>query len=120
LKSGCNEEENEEILKLLFKNIPKKKVMLNSPIFVNLFFGIPINSTTFSRFYVCKLYSTPTLAICLFTFLCSICRGIVYFSFRNNRLFINDDFIIRQSGAWDVTMKLLSQDSDYNVTIVLA
>jgi hypothetical protein len=23
LKSGCNEEENEEILKLLFKNIPK-------------------------------------------------------------------------------------------------
>jgi putative membrane protein len=24
LKSGCNEEENEEILKLLFKNIPKR------------------------------------------------------------------------------------------------
>jgi hypothetical protein len=38
LKSGCNEEENEEILKLLFKNT-KKGVML-TPIFVNLFFGI--------------------------------------------------------------------------------
>jgi putative membrane protein len=25
LNSGCNEEENEEILKLLFKNIPKKR-----------------------------------------------------------------------------------------------
>jgi putative membrane protein len=26
---------------------------------------------------------------------------IVYFSFRNNRLFINHNFIIKQSGAWD-------------------
>jgi hypothetical protein len=74
LKSGCNEEENEEILKLLFKNIPKKGVML-TPIFVNLFFGIPINSTTFSRFfYVCKLYSTPTLQYVYLLPLCSICR----------------------------------------------
>jgi putative membrane protein len=104
LKSGCNEEENEEILKLLFKNIPKR-VML-TPIFVNLFFGIPINSTTFGFFYVCKLYSTPTLAICLFTFYV-LFVGIVYFSFRNNRLFINDDFIIRQSGAWDVDNEII-------------
>jgi hypothetical protein len=37
LKSGCNEEENEEILKLLFKNIPKKRGNAY-PIFVNLFF----------------------------------------------------------------------------------
>jgi putative membrane protein len=34
-------------------------------------------------------------------------RGIVYFSFRNNRLFINDDFIIRQSGAWDVDNEII-------------
>jgi putative membrane protein len=33
--------------------------------------------------------------------------GIVYFSFRNNRLFINDDFIIRQSGAWDVDNEII-------------
>jgi hypothetical protein len=36
LKSGCNEEENEEILKLYLKTY-KKGVML-TPIFVNLFF----------------------------------------------------------------------------------
>jgi putative membrane protein len=28
--------------------------------------------------------------------------AIVYFGFRNDRLFITDNFIIRQSGAWDV------------------
>jgi hypothetical protein len=59
-------------------------------IFVNLFFGIPINSTTFSRFFY-VLAIQQQLLLCLFTSLCSICRGIVYFSFRNNRLFINDD-----------------------------
>jgi putative membrane protein len=32
--------------------------------------------------------------------------GIVYFSFRNNRLFINDDFII-SSGAWDVDNEII-------------
>jgi putative membrane protein len=43
----------------------------------------------------------------IYFLLCSICRGIVYFSFRNNRLFINDDFIIRQSGAWDVDNEII-------------
>jgi putative membrane protein len=42
----------------------------------------------------------------IYFLLCSICRGIVYFSFRN-RLFINDDFIIRQSGAWDVDNEII-------------
>jgi putative membrane protein len=107
LKSGCNEEENEEILKLLFKTYQKKGVML-TPIFVNLFFGIPINSTTFSRFTFANYIQHQPCNMFIYL-LCSICRGIVYFSFRNNRLFINDDFIIRQSGAWDVTMKLLSR-----------
>jgi hypothetical protein len=72
LKSGCNEEENEEILKLLFKNIPKKRVMQFRKL---VFFGIPINSTTF---YVLKLYSTtPTCNMFIYFLLCSICRGIL-------------------------------------------
>jgi membrane protein YdbS with pleckstrin-like domain len=33
--------------------------------------------------------------------------SIVYFGFRNNRLFINDNFIIKQSGAWDVDNKII-------------
>jgi putative membrane protein len=31
--------------------------------------------------------------------------GVSFFSFRNNRLFINDDFII--SGAWDVDNEII-------------
>jgi putative membrane protein len=46
-------------------------------------------------------------AICLFTSFYVLFVGIVYFSFRNNRLFINDDFIIRQSGAWDVDNEII-------------
>jgi putative membrane protein len=34
--------------------------------------------------------------------------GIVqFYIFKNNRMFINNDFIILQSGAWDVTNKII-------------
>lgn len=32
---------------------------------------------------------------------------IMIFSYRNNRLFINDDYIILQTGAWDVDNKII-------------
>jgi putative membrane protein len=100
LKSGCNEEENEEILKLLFKNIPKKRVMQFRKL---VFFGIPINSTTF---YVLKLYSTtPTLQyVYLLPFMFYL-WGILVLEIID--CFINDDFIIRQSGAWDVDNEII-------------
>ena len=32
---------------------------------------------------------------------------LVFFGYRNNRLFINDDYIIIQSGAWDVDNRII-------------
>jgi putative membrane protein len=32
---------------------------------------------------------------------------IQYFKFSNNRLFINNDFIIKQSGAWDIKKEII-------------
>jgi hypothetical protein len=44
-----------------------------TPIFVNLFFGIPINSTTFSRVLRLQIISNKPLLFIYFL-LCSICR----------------------------------------------
>ena len=32
---------------------------------------------------------------------------MVFVGYRNNRLFVNDDFIIIQSGAWDVDNRII-------------
>jgi putative membrane protein len=32
---------------------------------------------------------------------------IQFFIFRNNRLYVNDDFIIKQSGAWDIKNEII-------------
>jgi putative membrane protein len=53
------------------------------------------------------------IVACIFSRLCFLiivcCDGlsafaglIVYFGFRNNKLFIHNDFIIKQSGSWDI------------------
>ena len=33
---------------------------------------------------------------------------IIYFSFRNYRLYVNDNFIIKKSGAWDIGTLVLA------------
>jgi uncharacterized membrane protein YdbT with pleckstrin-like domain len=106
---GCNEEENEEILKLLFKNIPKKGVML-TPNFRKLVFSVFLSIVLplISFFTVANYVQHQLLQyVYLLPFYVLFVGGIVYFSFRNNRLFINDDFIIRQSGAWDVDNEII-------------
>jgi putative membrane protein len=94
LKSGCNEEENEEILKLLFKTYQKKG---NAPNFRKLVFSVFLSIVLpLAGFLRLQIIFNTNFAICLFTSFYVLFVGIVYFSFRNNRLFINDDFIIRQ------------------------
>ena len=41
---------------------------------------------------------------------------ILYFGFRNYRLFINDDFIIKQSGAWDVSDEIITIEKIQAIT----
>ncbi|MDR6969344.1 putative membrane protein [Flavobacterium arsenatis] len=106
---GCSETERDQIMKLLYKTIPKKGVQLQ-PNFRKLVFSIfttiviPlslyfafanwIESEAFEFIYLVPVYS--------------VFIGLVlYFGFRNYRLFISDNFIIKQSGAWDVDNEII-------------
>lgn len=106
---GCNEKENEEILKLLFKSIPQKGVMLKPnfrKLVFSIFLSIVIPLTGFFAFanYIEEQVYEYVYLLPIYVFFVG---AIVYFGFRNNRLFIHDDFIIKQSGAWDVDNKII-------------
>ena len=43
--------------------------------------------------------------------------GVVqYFKFKNNRLFIHHDFIIKQSGAWDISNEIIEPSKIQAIT----
>jgi uncharacterized membrane protein YdbT with pleckstrin-like domain len=106
---GCNEKESVEILNLLFLKTPEKGIMLK-PDFRKLVFMIFLSIVVpLSGFLAFVKYIEPRFlefayVVPLYVFFVG---SVVYFGFRNNRLFINDDFIIKQSGAWDVDNKII-------------
>ncbi|RTY95007.1 PH domain-containing protein [Flavobacterium sp. GT3R68] len=106
---GCNEMERDEILQLLFKKIPQKGVMLK-PNFRKLVFSIFLSIVLpLTGFFTFGNYIEPQiLDYAYFTPLYAIFIGLVlYFGFRNYRLFVSDDFIIKQSGAWDIDHEII-------------
>ncbi len=106
---GCNFNEKEAILKLLFHKIPTKGVMLK-PNFRKLGFaifltiGLPLVAFYFFKNNIPNLGNEYNYGAVFYVIFVGI---IQYFKFRNNRLFITDDFIIKQSGAWDISNEII-------------
>ena len=106
---GCNEIEKNEILKLIFNTIPEKGVMMKPnwrKLVFSLFLGIGI---PLFIYYIIGKYIEPLafdyafLAVGYTIFV----AVIMFFAYRNNRLFVNDVHIIIQSGAWDVDNRII-------------
>jgi putative membrane protein len=116
---GCNKLEKDAILKLLFQKIPEKGVMLK-PNFRKLGFsvfltiGLPLLGFYFVRdFIVTQMPMIDYLAGFFVVFM-----GLIqFFIFKNSRLFINDDFIILQSGAWDVSNEIIEPSKIQAITV---
>lgn len=106
---GCNEREKNEILKLIFNEIPEKGVMLKPNwrrLVFSIFLGIIIPLSLYFGFgtYLEPLaFDYVFVAVGYTTFV----GVILFFSYKNNRLFVNDDYIILQSGAWDVDSRII-------------
>jgi putative membrane protein len=115
---GCNHIEKEEILKLLFQQIPEKGVILK-PNFRKLGFsvfltiGLPLLAFYFLRNLLIEQIPAIDYLVLFFVLFIGI---IQFFLFKNNRLYINDDFIILQSGAWDITNKIIKPSKIQAIT----
>ncbi|NUY79807.1 PH domain-containing protein [Flavobacterium sp. MAH-1] len=107
---GCDARERDSILKLLFKSIPEKGVMLQ-PNYRKLVFSIFL-SIVLPLGIAYMAIPSDVLSDFLWVFpLWTILRGLMlYFGFRNYRLFIHDKFIIKQSGAWDIANQIIEPE----------
>jgi putative membrane protein len=106
---GCSPMERDEILKLLLNRIPAKDFVLKPNIrkiivSVFKFVALPIAALivfadfiTLSNYHY--FYFVPVYLI--------IVSLSIYFGFRNNRLFISNDTIIKQSGVWDIDQEII-------------
>ena len=106
---GCNENERDEILKLIFKQLPEKGVMMK-PNFRKLVFSIfltivlPLSGFfIFGKYINAEAFEFSNLAVFYVVFFLTI----HYFGFRNYRLYINENHIIKQSGAWDIDNEII-------------
>ncbi|TAF08263.1 MAG: hypothetical protein EAZ75_11355 [Flavobacteriia bacterium] len=107
---GCNESERNAILILLLGQLPKKGTQYLPnwrKLAVNIFFFllVPIlislllnDNTEFVTWTEWLIY---TSVFCVF-------EGIMlWFSFKNYKLFVSNDFIIKQNGAWDIDTTII-------------
>ncbi|MXN90393.1 PH domain-containing protein [Flavobacterium sp. Sd200] len=105
---GCSEAEKNMLLQFLLEKMPERgfavKPNFRKMIFETFkFLIIPIGI-----FFLFAYYVLPeTIEYVVFVPIYSVFVGVlIFFAFKNSRLFITPDFIIKQSGAWDI-------DNDY-------
>lgn len=106
---GCNGLEKDAILRLIFDTVPEKGVMLKPnwrKLVFSLFLGIVVPISLYLGFglYIEPLVFDYAFVAVGYTIFVAV---LVFFGYRNNRLFVNDDYIIIQSGAWDVDNRII-------------
>jgi len=106
---GCNALEKDEILKLLFRQLPQKGEKLQPNwrylLFPVLFYVVlPVSGLLL---YVLNSDEEAFTYLLFLPIYLTFVAVMLYFSYRNYRLFVNEDYIIRQSGAWDVDREII-------------
>ncbi|MFV8344442.1 PH domain-containing protein [Flavobacterium sp. XS2P39] len=106
---GCSESERDAVLKLLFHKIPEKGMQLR-PNFRKLIFsiflsiGLPLSGFAGVGYWLESYIFEYSYLVPFYVIFIGV---IQYFKFKNNRLFISENFIIKQSGAWDVSDEII-------------
>jgi putative membrane protein len=106
---GCNSLEADEILKLLFKELPQKGEMLQ-PNFRKLVFSIFLLIIVPLSVYLGVGYWGDAAVLdysAVAIFYSITVLVLLFFGFKNYRLFVNDHYIIKQSGAWDIDNEII-------------
>ncbi len=116
---GCNFIEKNNILELIYDKVPKKGVELKPNIrkfILSFLFGIilPLGIYLFlAQFWDTMLWDYVHYAPLYFLFVILL----IYFGFRNYRLYIDENYIIKQSGAWDITQEILEPKKIQSITV---
>jgi putative membrane protein len=115
---GCSETERDSILRLLFHKIPETGLMLQ-PNFRKLMFsifltiGLPLLGFMAVGYWFEPILFEYSYVVPVFVVVIGL---IQYFRFKNNRLFIHQNFIIKQSGAWDISNDIIEPSKIQAIT----
>lgn len=105
---GLSIDEKDTLLKLLLGTVPEKGAMLKPnfrKMLVPTFFGLVVPLCVY--FGVSFTVGPEVLNFINFVPVYVLFVGaLIYFAFRHCRLYVSEDYIIKQSGAWDI-------DTDY-------
>ena len=106
---GANTSEKELVLKMIYDKIVEKGKVFNPNyryVFRGVYFGLlfPISIFLIAGFFVNEEIKTFFPFIGLYVLIVGL---LIFFGFKNYRLFVNDDFIIKKSGAWDVEHQII-------------
>lgn len=116
---GCNTAEKDMLLEFLLQEIPQKGVVIKPNIRKILMETIKFLILPLTIFFVLISTVFPELMeyalfVPIYVIFVSI---IIYFGFRNSRLFVNDDFIVKQSGAWDIEKDYIAPHKIHAIAI---
>lgn len=106
---GCNEFERDEILKLIFKQVPEKGFLMQSnfrKLVFSIFLTIVLPLAGFlivGHYFETRVFDYSHFAIAYTVFFLLIC----YFGYRNYKFFVSENHIIKQSGAWDIDNEIV-------------
>ena len=115
---GCDENEKTAIFKLLFRIIPEKGIQLKPnyrKLVFSIFVFIVIPVALFFVFanFVDQMIMDYFLLVPIYVVFIGL---IVSFGYLNNRLYIGNDFVIKQSGAWDIDNAIIDTKKIQGVT----
>ena len=114
---GCNNLEKEAILKIVFGKNPVKGIELR-PNFRKLGFSIFLTIILPLIFYLMIKNNIKEIEIVNYLVLIYIIFvGLIeYFKYKNNKLFLHKDYIIKQSGAWDIKNEIIATSKIQAIT----
>lgn len=106
---GANISEKEAILQVIYDKTVEKGKVFNPNyryVFRGIYFGLlfPIAIVLLIGFFINEEVKSYFPLIGLYVMIVGL---LIYFGFRNYRLFVNSDFIIKKRGAWDVEHQII-------------
>ncbi|MFW0716601.1 PH domain-containing protein [Pedobacter sp. N23S346] len=114
---GCNPVERDELLKMILGKVPLKGKtfipdwrFLNLPVFFKLVMPVAIFLIVAFKIPEVKPFIGFAIAYFLIGFL------MIFISYRKHRLSVNQEFVIKTSGIWDISNEILIQSKIQSIT----
>uniref|UniRef100_UPI00404ACD64 PH domain-containing protein n=3 Tax=Flavobacterium sp. TaxID=239 RepID=UPI00404ACD64 len=106
---GCSESQRDAILKMIFKKLPNPTLKLKSNFryLIKIFVFFILLPTVLCSISAYGFHSDLKDYIVFFIGYLFFISLYAYFRFKNNRLLIEDDFVMKKSGAWDIQYDII-------------